>query len=587
MVDGVAEGEEGVGGDGNAIELANELGLLVGRQRCRLRVEVLHPLGLLRRLHVALDVAHAGVHAVLPLHALLELQLHDLGVEAQAPSRHLAAGELHAVHAALLPGADADHHALSGVADGVRLRVLDGDRRNDQVELRGLRQVLLVRHDLLQVCLGEDRVVALLHEAETAGDAVLHDRRLEVLVGLEDDELAALLGLQDLQRLGRVAGGDDAVADLDLEDVGGGHVDLVRDGHEVAEGAHRVRVARPDVGRRHRRQLLALHLVHHLLVVGQRQADRSAGGAAVLERGGGGLARRLAELVDQLPRIHGVQQVDVAWHAGQDLEGQLVAPHGAERGRQLMRVAAVLQRAVQLEGHGPGGRLLLDVVQHPCAHHGVVRRGQRVRRAGAALAEVHRGAAVVLLHVLDERAVLLRARDDGHEGVVLGRGTDHARAADVDVLNARGEVRGVLLHGLVEGVEVHDGQVDRPDAVLAHLVLVLVVAARGEQAAVDLRVQGLDAAVQDLRRAGVVRNVLDGAAELPELRRGAARGEHVHLVVREELAELLDARLVEDGDQGGLNLHLVLDLAGHRSDGGAAHGGKRRSAWGLSKRSEA
>ena len=93
--------------------------------------------------------------------------------------------------------------------------------------------------------------------------------------------------------------------------------------------------------------------------------------------------------------------------------------------------------------------LFLDHAGHPGAHRGVVGRGQGVRRAGVVLAELHGGAAVVGLHVLDQGAILLRARDDRREGVVLGRGADHARAADVDVLDAGGEVGGVRGHGLV------------------------------------------------------------------------------------------------------------------------------------------
>mmetsp|Transcript_17219 Transcript_17219/g.48961 ORF Transcript_17219/g.48961 Transcript_17219/m.48961 type:complete len:217 (-) Transcript_17219:1037-1687(-) len=136
VVDGVAEGEEGVRGDGDAVEAGQERGLLLRRQRLGHDVEVLRPLLVLGLVHVAFDVPHAGVHAVLPLDALFELQACYPGVEAEPPRRNLPARELDAVDAALLPGAHADHHAVLGVADGVRLRVLDGDHARDHVELR-------------------------------------------------------------------------------------------------------------------------------------------------------------------------------------------------------------------------------------------------------------------------------------------------------------------------------------------------------------------------------------------------------------------------------------------------------------------
>mmetsp|Transcript_96186 Transcript_96186/g.248730 ORF Transcript_96186/g.248730 Transcript_96186/m.248730 type:complete len:294 (+) Transcript_96186:592-1473(+) len=284
----------------------------------------------------------------------------------------------------------------------------------------------------------------------------------------------------------------------------------------------------------------------------------------------------------QLPCIHGIEQVYVAWHARENLERELAATHGAERRRQLVWVATVLQRAVHLEGHSPRRRLLLNVVHHPRAHHRVVRRGQGVRCAGTVLAERHRCGAIIRLHVLHERAILRRARDDGNEGVVLGGRADHARATDVHVLNACGKVAGVLGHGLVEGIEVHDGQINWPDAVLDHLGLMLRIAPGSEQPTMDLRVQGLHAAIQDFGRASVISNILHCAANLPQLRRSAACGEHVHIVGRQELAQLLDTRLVKDGHQGSPDLDLVLHLATHGRDGGSAHGseGRRRGRGG-------
>ena len=53
-----------------------------------------------------------------------------------------------------------------------------------------------------------------------------------------------------------------------------------------------------------------------------------------------------------------------------------------------------------------------------------------------------------------------------------------------------------------EGVEASRDEVDRDDAVLGHVGLVLRVTATIEQAAVHLRVQGLDAPPEHLRAAG-------------------------------------------------------------------------------------
>src|SRR5690606_13936601 len=92
---------------------------------------------------------------------------------------------------------------------------------------------------------------------------------------------------------------------------------------------------------------------------------------------------------------------------------------------------------------------------------------------------------------------------DGDVGVVLGRGADHRGPADVDLLDDVVEA-GAGGHGLGEGVEVADEQVERLDAEFGELLAVGVFADVGEETGVDLRVEGLDAVVEDLGETGEV-----------------------------------------------------------------------------------
>ncbi len=110
-------------------------------------------------------------------------------------------------------------------------------------------------------------------------------------------------------------------------------------------------------------------------------------------------------------------------------------------------------------------------------------------------------------HGLEHRAVVARLGDHGHARVVLCGAADHGGAADVDVLDdlVVGRAAG---DGLLEGVEVDAHQIDRLAADLAELGAVRVGVAH-EDAAVHPRVQGLDAPIHDLRRAGEVRHVDD------------------------------------------------------------------------------
>ncbi len=60
----------------------------------------------------------------------------------------------------------------------------------------------------------------------------------------------------------------------------------------------------------------------------------------------------------------------------------------------------------------------------------------------------------------DESAVIGRIDHDGHVVVVLRRGADHRRAADVDVLDALLE-RAAARQRRLERIEIHDEQIDR------------------------------------------------------------------------------------------------------------------------------
>ena len=170
--------------------------------------------------------------------------------------------------------------------------------------------------------------------------------------------------------------------------------------------------------------------------------------------------------------------------------------------RLLVRVLAVAELLAQHRGNGHApGEGLAQLAAEPAADGGVIGGGARVGLGGQPLAQLCRGGAAVGLHVLDHRAVVGGLYHHGDEGVVLGGGAHERRAADVDVLDAGGEIA-PRRHRLLEGIKVDGEEVDGTDAVGRHRRLVVGVAAHGEQAAVDERVQGLDPAVHDLRETG-------------------------------------------------------------------------------------
>ena len=127
--------------------------------------------------------------------------------------------------------------------------------------------------------------------------------------------------------------------------------------------------------------------------------------------------------------------------------------------------------------------------------------------------------------------------------MVLGGGAHHGGPADVDVLD------GVVIaavgprHGGRERVQIHREQVDGLDVVIAHHVL--VDAAAPEQTAVDLGMQGLDAAAHDFRKAGVLGHFLHRDAVTDQQLGGAPGGQQFDASLLQLPRKFDDARLSE------------------------------------------
>ncbi|MOA21610.1 hypothetical protein D3C78_1421120 [compost metagenome] len=135
--------------------------------------------------------------------------------------------------------------------------------------------------------------------------------------------------------------------------------------------------------------------------------------------------------------------------------------------------------------------------------------------------------------------------------MVLRRGTDHGRAADVDVLDGGRQIAVGLGHGGLERVQVDRHQVDRLDAVLFHHRAVDVATA--EDAAMHFRVQGLHPAVHHFREAGVVGHFHGGDAVVLEQLVGTAGGKDFHAEGSQLTGEVDDAGLVGNADQRAAN----------------------------------
>ncbi len=180
---------------------------------------------------------------------------------------------------------------------------------------------------------------------------------------------------------------------------------------------------------------------------------------------------------------------------------------------------------------------------------GVAERFFRQCEAG----DVGQGTAVGA-HLGDQRRVVGGVGDDGDVTIVLGRRAHHGRAADVDVLDCVVE-RVWLRHRGDEGIEIHAHQIDVGHAVRCHGRDVLWQIAPRKNAAVDFRMQRLDAAVEHLGETGVFADVDHAESGIAQRLGRAAGGQEFNTGASERAGEIDEAGFVRHGKQGTLNSH--------------------------------
>ncbi len=137
------------------------------------------------------------------------------------------------------------------------------------------------------------------------------------------------------------------------------------------------------------------------------------------------------------------------------------AVHGR---RQLVRVAAVLERDFFVQWNRRAlGRFVHagDLLRHPARDHAVVVRGNSKSFGSESFAQSERSTAAVGFHISQKVGELTGRRDHSDKCVVLGRGTNHGGAPNVDIFNTNIKRLSTSNSGF-EGVEIGDLQMAKP-----------------------------------------------------------------------------------------------------------------------------
>ena len=133
---------------------------------------------------------------------------------AEKPGIGFAARQPGTVYARLLPSANAYHLAVIGVADGIGLRVFEGDEGDDHVAASSAGKLLVGCDDFSQAGWRRHNLIALLAECHAKHVAGFRSGWLIIGVDLDDAVAALLFLLQDFQGLWLITRGNDAIGNL-------------------------------------------------------------------------------------------------------------------------------------------------------------------------------------------------------------------------------------------------------------------------------------------------------------------------------------------------------------------------------------
>ena len=292
------------------------------------------------------DIDIDGVVAVGTANLLLERQVHHLRALAQPPFVSLATCQASTVDAALLTGTDTDGLTILDVAYRVALCIFQCDESDDEITLCISREVLVLCRDVLEECwVVQFHLVATLLEGDTEHLFALDRSRSVVRVDLDDVVSTLALLLQDFDSLWGIARSDDAIAYLTLDEEGCSLVTHVAQCHEVTIRAHTVGTTGTNVGTSQwgEFKLDIITEVNLLQGVAQWQSHCCASWRNVLETCCGWETSGSLELLDQLLRIEGIEEVDVARTAVNHFDREFASILHEDSGRLLVRITSVLE----------------------------------------------------------------------------------------------------------------------------------------------------------------------------------------------------------------------------------------------------
>ncbi len=173
---------------------------------------------------------------------------------------------------------------------------------------------------------------------------MLDGRGAVIRINLHDIIGPPALGFQDPQCLIGIAGGNDAVGNLALENQGSLFVAHIGQGRKITVGRHAVRAACHGVCAGKRGKLQIVYKIDFPHGVGKLYPHGGSGRADMLKRSRRRQAGRLFQFRDQLPAVECIQKIDIARSAVQHTDRKLPAVLHENAGGFLVWIAAIFER---------------------------------------------------------------------------------------------------------------------------------------------------------------------------------------------------------------------------------------------------
>ena len=246
----------------------------------------------------------------------------------------------------LLTRANTDSLTVNREAHRVRLCIFKGYKRYYKVALCRIGHILILGNYVREKRLVYLEVISSLLEGDTVNLLMLDGVGGVIRVDFNDVVASLSLALQDFKSLGLVAGSDNSVRNLPCNHFCGGNVADVGKRYPVAKGAHSVSTSCSCVSAGEGGLVKSLDVVNEasaLQLIREGHAYRRRGGGNVLKRGNCGKSERLLELLDKLPGVEGVKEVNKSGTSVEYLYRKLRAVVHKNLCRLLVGVAAVFK----------------------------------------------------------------------------------------------------------------------------------------------------------------------------------------------------------------------------------------------------